>query len=67
MRDRPRAAPSIAGVSRPWGRAEHRRSAPFSEDKSSDYDEFIKNSLNYGIQFSNKLFIILFNESFIEL
>jgi hypothetical protein len=35
--------------------------------ESSDYDEFIKNSLNYGIQFSNKLFIIIFNESFIEL
>ena len=35
--------------------------------ESSDYNEFIKKSLDYGMQFSNKLFIILFNESIFKL
>ena len=35
--------------------------------KTSDYDLFIRKSLKYGIGLANKLFIILFNESFIEL
>ena len=34
---------------------------------NDSYQEFIKKSLYYGIQFSNKLFILLFNESILEL